>query len=82
MNKITAVLLKPLDGGKIGSTMELSREDFDRLEALHAVRAATGKMAAAPANKMASPPVNKAVAAPAEKVSRPRPMAVDRAEKS
>ena len=62
MNKVAAVLLKPLDGREIGSTIELSAEDFDRLHALHAVRGVVVKMAAPPANKMAGAPANKGAA--------------------
>lgn len=80
MNKVMAELLKPLDGREIGSSMELSQEDFDRLEALEAVRAAGGKMAPAPANKMAVPPANKAADAPGGKTPRRRPMATDPVE--
>lgn len=52
---VRAVLLRPLDGlGEEGSTVELSREEFDRLKARGAVKAAP-----APANKRAPEPKNK-----------------------
>lgn len=37
---INAILLKPLNGQEVGSTVELSQQDFDYLEGLGAVRAA------------------------------------------
>lgn len=36
---VKAILLKPLDGDPEGSEREFDKVDFDRLEAMHAVRA-------------------------------------------
>lgn len=56
--KINAVLLKPLDGDAEGSEREFDKADFDRLEAMDAVREA--KVEKAPANKQERAPANKA----------------------
>lgn len=56
-DKIKAVLLKPLNGAKIGSEAEYSAADFKRLEARGAV-----KKIEPPKNKKAPAPKNKAKA--------------------
>ncbi len=60
---VKAILLKPLDGQSEGTEREFDKADFDRLEAMGAVRRATGgaeKAAAPVANKAAPPVANKA----------------------
>lgn len=52
-----AILLKPLDGHAIGSTLEFDQPDFDRLVSQGAVKAAP-----TPMNKMADVPANKSKA--------------------
>ncbi|MDP9837595.1 hypothetical protein J2T09_002347 [Neorhizobium huautlense] len=61
---IKAILTKPLDGHPEGSEREFDKVDFDRLEALGAVRkAGDGTVKAAPTvkNKMAPPVANKSI---------------------
>lgn len=62
MAKVKAVLLKPLNGAKIGSEAEFEQVDFDRLVERNAV-----KKAPAPKNKSAKKPKNKAAAKPKNK---------------
>lgn len=59
---INAVLLKPLDGQPEGSEREFSKEDFEALKVMGAVRTAGTKAAPAVDNKMAPPVANKAAA--------------------
>lgn len=56
-----AILLKPLDGREIGSEATFSREDFNRLKALGAVKAAPAPRK--PAEKAAKAIANKAAPA-------------------
>ena len=56
-NTMKAILLKPLDGHAIGSTLEFDQPDFDRLVSQGAVKAAP-----TPMNKMADVPANKSKA--------------------
>ena len=57
--KILAKLLKPLDGNPEGSEIEYDQQDFDALEAMHAVKRVAKKAEPAPSNKVATPPANK-----------------------
>lgn len=66
MTTVKAILTKPLDGDPEGTEREFDKHDFDRLEALGAVRkaGAEGQKAAPPVlNKMDTPPANKDVVA-------------------
>jgi len=61
---IKAILIKPLDGDPEGSEREFDKVDFDRLEALGAVRKAgdgAAKVAPPVKNKMAPPLANKSL---------------------
>lgn len=65
--KVSAVLLKPLDGNPEGSTVEFDQGDFETLKGMGAVRAAPSA-----SNKMqAAAPENKAAAKPAVKKTDP-----------
>ena len=61
MQKVNAILLKPLDGARIGSEAEFDQVDFDRLVERGAVKAAgpLEKAAKKPKNKAAKKPENK-----------------------
>lgn len=70
MAKVSVRLLKPLNGGEIGSTVEYDQTHIKRLVALGAVevlktpakgkRSAKRKADPKPLNKMEEPPLNKA----------------------
>ena len=67
---IKAILTKPLDGQPEGTEREFDKHDFERLEALGAVRRASGdgeKAAPEVANKMA-PAVENKSAVPASDI--------------
>lgn len=69
MDKIKAVLTKPLDGQPEGTEREFDKVDFDRLEGQNAVRkAGTAAVKAAPPvlNKMDMAPLNKGAAIPVD----------------
>ncbi len=54
MAKVSAILLRPLDGDEIGSTREFDAADFERLEACGAVKAVQSAL-----NKKQDEPENK-----------------------
>lgn len=64
MAKVSAILLRPLDGNEIGSTREFDPADFQRLEACGAVKAVAGT-----SNKKQVDPENKAKGAVEKKAS-------------
>ncbi len=60
-DKVKVKLLRPLNNGEIGSTVEYERADAYRLVAYGAVEIVGGvKAERAPANKMVDAPANKA----------------------
>ncbi len=64
MAKVSAILLRPLDGDEIGSTREFDAADFERLESCGAVKAAEKAL-----NKKQDEPENKAKGAAEKKAS-------------
>lgn len=71
MTTVKAILTKPLDGQPEGTPREFDKLDFDRLQAMGAVRAADdSKAAPAPLNKAAPAFENKGAPVAATDISR------------